>query len=105
MANGTPISTYAYYQGNAGTTISQHANRWTATFPAGSSVAYLNVGQLAADDLVIVEQRGQQAGLQIKHSASLDTHDSNAGAVTFTTEDNNNASTAIPFAFSILRNS
>ena len=88
---------------NHGVVLNKHAVRFTAVFPAGSAIAYIPVGQLSADDLVVVSQRGVQAGLQIQDSRSLRVPDSQSGYVELMTEDNANASTNVPVDINILR--
>ena len=89
--------------GNMGVVLNKHAVRFTAVFPAGATIAYVPVGPLSADDLVIVNQRGRQAGLQISAARSLQVPDAVSGYAEFMTEDNNNSSTSIPFDFTVLR--
>lgn len=106
MANpiGTACTSVIYKQPNTSNTLLQHAARFTAIAPAGSSVFYVPVGQLAGDDLVVIEQMGNESGLQLKPAASLHVHDSNAGYAQFITEDNANLAFNLPFGFTILRN-
>lgn len=101
---GTPCQNVKYKVGNIGVVISKHSAHFTATFPAGSAIAYVPVGQLSGDDLIVVNQLGPQTGLQISDSKTLRVNDPVSGYAEFMTEDNNNASTNIPFDFTIFRN-
>jgi hypothetical protein len=101
---GSLCTSIVYKYGNIGVVASKHAIHYTANFPQGSSVAYVPVGKIAGDDLIVVNQRGQQAGLQISDSKTLRVVDPTNGYAEFVTEDNGNASADIPFEFTLFRN-
>lgn len=103
---GSLCTNLVYITPNQGNTHSEHSMRITGTFPGGSSIAYVPVGQLAADDLVILNQRKNVAGtgLKIQPSRSLQVNDSVSGYVELISEDNLNVAADIPFDLSVMRN-
>lgn len=88
---------------NYGVVMNKHGVTFTAIFRSGSAICYVPVGPLSADDLIIVNQQGQQAGAQISESRSLRVPDPSNGYAEFVTEDNANAVGNINFTFTILR--